>query len=367
MRNPTGSIGFLQAVMMIMLSVGITTHVTIIPLLLSKAGRDAWISVLLVAIPFIGWLWLLFLICRRMNRQSLSDWLEATVGHVGSRLLLFPFMLLLYLMAFVNLTDTQTWTTVNYLPNTPEIVTGLVLVLLSVAAAYAGIHSIAIASGLLLPFVVLFGFLVGFGNMPKKDYHLLLPLFQNGMTPVINGMLYAAGGFLEIVLILFLQHHLRTETKFMYLLVLGGIIIILTLSPLTGAIAEFGPAEATRQRYPSYEQWRLLTMGRYIENLEFLSIYQWLSGAFVRLSLCLFLVTELLQISKPKQRLGVLSFLGASMLALMSLPFSDMQFLTFLSRWYFPMSAIIVLVLTMVLAIVALVAGKQQKGRHHES
>ncbi|MEJ8547823.1 hypothetical protein [Brevibacillus borstelensis] len=44
MRNATGSIGFSQAVMMIMLSVGITTHATIIPLLLSKAARDAWIS-----------------------------------------------------------------------------------------------------------------------------------------------------------------------------------------------------------------------------------------------------------------------------------------------------------------------------------
>ena len=48
-----------------------------------------------------------------------------------------------------------------------------------------------------------------------------------------------------------------------------AILVGLTLGPLIGAITEFGPNEATKQRYPAYEEWGLVTIGRYIEHLDF--------------------------------------------------------------------------------------------------
>lgn len=65
---------------------------------------------------------------------------------------------------------------------------------------------------------------------------------------------------------------------------------------------EFGPAEAATQRYPAYEEWRLATIGRFIEHLDFLSIYQWLTGAFVRIGFILFIVIELLGLAKQKKK-----------------------------------------------------------------
>lgn len=42
----------MQAIMTLMLTIGITNHVFIIPALLQIAKRDAWISVLFAGVPF---------------------------------------------------------------------------------------------------------------------------------------------------------------------------------------------------------------------------------------------------------------------------------------------------------------------------
>lgn len=74
----------------------------------------------------------------------------------------------------------------------------------------------------------------------------------------------------------------------------------LTLGPLLGAITEFGPHEAAEQNYPAYEEWGLVTIGQFIEHLDFFSIYQWLTGAFIRVGLLLFITIDLLKMKNKK-------------------------------------------------------------------
>ncbi|MGG4444427.1 GerAB/ArcD/ProY family transporter [Brevibacillus fortis] len=361
-----GKIGIGQAIMVMMLTIGITNHVTVIPLLLSKAGRDSWLSVLLAGIPFSFWAYLLFVIHRNLNQQSLYEWLTKRSGKIVTNLLLVPIMICLYMMALTNLIDTQTWTTVNYLPRTPEWVTAFALMGLCVLASIGGMTSVGITAGILLPVVVMLGFFVAFGNIPKKDYSLLLPLFQNGFRPLLHGMLYVGGGFTELFLLLLLQHHVRKPFRLVHFLFMLGITLLLTLSPLTGAIAEFGPVESARQRFPAFEQWRLLTIGKDIENMEFFSIFQWLAGSFIRITICLLLLGDLLTFRTRKQRKFMMMFLGGSMIAFTSLPFSDMQFVSFLTHIYYPLYLVIMVVITLALILVTLRKPSRQEGIGHD-
>ncbi|MFF0829098.1 endospore germination permease [Brevibacillus sp. NPDC003359] len=361
-----GKIGIGQAIMVMMLTIGITNHVTVIPLLLSKAGRDAWLSVLLAGIPFSFWAYLLFVIHRNLNQQSLYEWLMQRSGKIVTNLLLVPIMICLYMMALTNLIDTQTWTTVNYLPRTPEWVTAFALMCLCILAAIGGITSVGITAGILLPVVVMLGFFVAFGNIPKKDYSLLLPLFQHGYRPLLHGMLYVGGGISEMFLLLLLQPHVRKPFRLVHFLIMLGITLLLTLSPLTGAIAEFGPVESARQRFPAFEQWRLLTIGKDIENMEFFSIFQWLAGAFIRITICLLLLGDLLTFRTRKQRKFMMIFLGGSMIAFTSLPFSDMQFVSFLTHVYYPLYLAIIVVITLALILVTLRKPSKQEGIGHD-
>lgn len=362
-----GKIGIGQTIMLFMLTIGITNHVTVIPLLLSAAGRDAWLSVLIGSIPVAGWACLLAFINTQLGQESLHHWIKRTQSKWVSNLLLGPIVFALYMMALVHLIDTQTWTTVNYLPRTPEWFTALVLIIFCVIAANGGIAPLGITSGILLPIVSLLGFFIAFGNIPRKDYSLLLPVLQNGIEPVIHGMVYVGGGFSELIIVLLLQHHIRKPLRPGHYSVMLVISIILTLSPLTGSIAEFGPIESSRQRFPAFEQWRLLSIGKNIENMEFFAIYQWLSGSFIRISLCLFLMIEMMNIVSPSKKRYTLLFLGFSLIAFTSLPFSDMHFMTFLSKIYYPLFMTLIFLITLGIAGLALGNRNRKRDTGHGS
>ncbi|XRD23741.1 hypothetical protein AABM34_14730 [Lysinibacillus fusiformis] len=62
-------------------------------------------------------------------------------------------------------------------------------------------------------------------------------------------------------------------------------------------------SEASKQRYPAYEEWGLVTIGRYIEHLDFFSIYQWLTGTFIRVSFLLYIVADLLKMTGDPKRI----------------------------------------------------------------
>ncbi|MEH6996690.1 GerAB/ArcD/ProY family transporter, partial [Neobacillus drentensis] len=133
-----------------------------------------------------------------------------------------------------------------------------------------------------LPLVSLFGFLVGIGNFSNKNYNLLFPIFENGFDGFFQGFIYTFSGMFEIIFILFLTPYIKDRIKAKWLIFVGFILVSLTLGPLMGAITEFGSVEAAKLKNPAYEQWKLLMLGVHITRLDFLSIFQWLSGAFIR-------------------------------------------------------------------------------------
>ena len=106
------------------------------------------------------------------------------------------------------------------------------------------------------------------------------------------------------------------------------------------AIIEFGPFAAANQRYPAFEEWRLVSIGRYIENLDFLSVYQWLVGIFIRLSLVVFLIPDLLSITNRKTRNRVMFAILSCILVISILPISDSSFYWFVSQIVLPVSTL---------------------------
>ncbi len=129
--------------------------------------------------------------------------------------------------------------------------------------------------------------------------------------------------FAEVIMIFFLQHHIRTRITYVSLAVTVLLFLGLTLGPVMGAIVEFGADEAGKLRFPAYEQWRLLNIGRYVEHLDFFSVYQWFCGAFLRISLALFLILDVFRVKGKKAKAWVLGGIFIAILIMMAVPFSD--------------------------------------------
>lgn len=206
-------------------------------------------------------------------------------------------------MAAMTMRETVQWVSVTFLSETPVLVLLFSYAIVCVLFAMSPLQSITIVNAIVLFGVVILGFFVAIVNLKVKEYSLLLPIYEHGMTPILKSLMYPASGFVELLLFVFISHHFKGKLKFSHLLIMLFILFGLTTGPLIGAITEFGPIEAATQRYPAFEEWKLATIGRFIEHMDFLSVYQWLTGAFVRIGFLLFVAIELLGLSQQKKRI----------------------------------------------------------------
>ncbi|MBB6282431.1 GerAB/ArcD/ProY family transporter [Geobacillus subterraneus] len=351
----------LQVLCMVMLSVGLMNHVIVIPFMLEAAHRDAWIAALGALGGLLIWLPLLYFILKQLNGERLFDWLKnrfsgaVAYGAAGAS------SIFLLLHSFVTLNDTITFTTTSYLTATPRWALILIIVIVCFYNAYRGIDSIANTAMIIWPFVIVFGFFVMLSTTPHKDYSLLKPVLEHGVAPVLRGMTYAGAGYAEVIVLLFLSHRLPRPFSWKALAAIAFFTAGLSIGPTIGAITEFGPEQATRLRYPAFEQWRMVSLGTYIEHVDFLSVYQWLSGAFIRISLSTALIVELFPIRHSQTRRWVLIVLYLAIILATLAPGSDEQFLRFVKHWVLPSSLLFSLALSVVLGSFALLTYRKKK------
>jgi len=295
--------GLIPAVAILILSVGLVNHVLIVPILLTVAKRDAWMAVILAFLVILPWTAIPFFnLLKKMSHQRFDKWLKDRVHPVIAWIILGYFLVLMFLIASETLIVTSSWTGTTYLPNTPTYVVVVVFLALCLYAACKGLRTIAYMSCLLLPMVIVLGDFVMSTNMPHKDYRYLLPMLEYGFSPVVRASIDCLTAFSELFMLLFMQHHLKKSYKRWHIIVLVLFLGLLAVGPLTGAISEFGPGEAEKMRYPAFSQWRLVSIGRYFEHVDFFAIFQWLSGALIRISLSMFLILEFNPLSKSKHK-----------------------------------------------------------------
>ncbi|MFU1794971.1 endospore germination permease [Paenibacillus azoreducens] len=334
----SASVNMFQICMVLMLMNGLTSHVMINPLLLDAAGRDSWLSVIFTTIPFIPWMLMLAFFIRKTGQGKFQEELAARTSPVISWILVAPLLVYLYLIGGITLFHTSNWTISNYLPATPKIVLIGTLAFLCYYMAKLGLRSIAIGAGILLPIVIALGFFVAIANTPQKNFNLLTPILENGIIPPLHGMIYVGGGFVEIIVILALQHQIKTKVKPWHLVVFGLIIAYITLGPIVGAISEFGPQEAAKQAESPYEQWRLVKIGEYIEHVDFLSVYQWLAGATMRIALSQYLLADILPFKSKVMAHRFILAISFSYVMISMLPITQNTFYQTLYFYYFPIT-----------------------------
>lgn len=341
-----------QAVMILMLTMGLMNHVIVLPSILAIAQRDSWVSVIFTGAIYLLWIPFVYYIIKKANKQHLIDWLTESYHPIAAWIVKIILLCILLLNTYVTLFSTFTWVNSSYMTQTPKIVLVIPFMIICFISAEAGIKTIAIIAGALLPFVLLFGLFIMVANIPYKDYSLLFPVFEHGFVPTLKGAVYIGGGLVEIFFLVLMQQFVRTEIKFKAIFLLSIFILWINLGPIAAAIAEFGPEQAAKFKNPAYSQWRLLMISKFLNRVDFLSIYQWLSGAFVRVSLSLFLIADLIQLKSKKRNMIFLAILSSMFIVLLVLPINDPAFKSFLNTYYFQTSLIGIVFITFFITLI---------------
>lgn len=338
--NKSDSISVFQLILLSMTFIGLKTHVMLISPLIKTAGRDAWITVLLTCLLTLIWVPLLVYVNKKTKGEHLFQWMKKHVNKSFTNVVIFLTIVYLTIMEIVTLRETITWINIIFLQRTPLIILVLLFGFTCCLLAATSIRTISIVNVFLLFFIVILGFFVSFTNFQFKDYSLLQPVLENGYFPVIKSIVFQGSGMVELLLLLFLQHKVPQPIRYKHLAVAAILLTGLTIGPLIGAITEFGPVEASKQRFPPYEEWGIASLGKFIEHIDFLSIYQWLSGTFIRISTFLFIMKELVSFQKGQKRFLLLILVVITVCTLAPITdfaFSNLLFFTIIPAtfWLF--------------------------------
>lgn len=353
----------LHIILLSMTVIGLKNHVTILPPILDSAKRDGWMSVILGAVLILPWLFLLSFMNKNTQDQTFIEWLNNHLGKKVSIVLRVIIAVFLLLLCAFTLKELTQWGGTTFLPRTPAVLCLFIYIVLCTLLAIAGIQTLVIINVIVLFGVVVLGFFVAFVNIQVKDYELLRPFFEHGIQPILHGSIYPAAGYVELLIFFFVHHKVKSRIKFKHYFVMLLLLMGLTIGPLMGAITEFGPTEAAKQRYPAYEQWGLVYIGRFIEHLDFFSIYQWMTGAFIRISFLLYVASELLEIQNNDKKVWTFIATPFTIMCLLLLLLGDQAFLTLNGHFFLVFTLIFFFVLGIFLALLALKTKKSSKER----
>ncbi|RBP88790.1 spore germination protein (amino acid permease) [Cytobacillus firmus] len=352
-----------QLYLLLILSTGLLNHVILIPNLLTAAGRDSWLSVIAAYPISLIFVWLIYYILKNSSDEGFFSMLRQRLGSTFSVLLSAPVFLFLIASSYITLRDLVIWLNTYFLAETSLLMINIILILVCFITTLYGVKYMAISSGVLLPLVMLYGVFISVTNTRLKDPSLLFPLLANGAEPLMNGIVYSLSGLLEVYIIILLQPYSQKAFKFKHLVILLTLLAGLILGPLSASIMEFGPVEATKFLYPAHEQWRVLTIGEYISHLDFLALYQWLSGALIRIGLFMYLAGSFFQAKKKHYRLNpklVLS-LYLILIGLMSIKIETYTFYRIIYKYYLPVSVVFFLLYILLSALIILVLKKRDE------
>ncbi len=362
MQNVTKILIPRQLFMMLILSTGLLNHVILIPNLLNAAGRDSWLGVLIAYPIAIFFLWLVYFITKNCSDKGFFSMVEKRFGKVVSAIISLPVVLYLFLSAYVTFRDLMIWLNAYFLADASVTMINFIMILVCCVVTLGGIKYMAISSGFLLPLVMIFGIFIAITNTSIKDPSLLFPLFSEGYTPVIEAIIYSLSGLLEIYLIVLLQPYSQSPIKFRHLFILLTLLMGLILGPLTAAIMEFGPVESANFRYPAYEQWRVLNIGDYISHMDFFALYQWLSGAIIRIGLFIYLAAAFFTKKKKHYKLNTILVIGIYLIffGVMWMKIETFYFYEFIYRYFLPACMAFFLFQILISALLILVMRKRE-------
>ncbi|WP_442599908.1 endospore germination permease [Neobacillus sp. D3-1R] len=352
-----------EVVFLFILSTGLLNHVIIIPALLEAAGRDAWMSVVCVIFPYTLYLFLIFYISKNIKNKNLLTWLKDKYGNFTLLLFYVPIILILFSNTYITLVDTSIWAKTYFLPETPFLIILLLFILSCFWLSTRTFKQLTLLATLVLPIVVFLGFFIMSVNFKHKNWEYLFPLFLNGYKPMIKGTLYSFSGLIEIFFVLLVQNHLESAYKMKHIVLLGLILVGLTLGPLSASIMEFGPVVSSNLGYPAYEEWKLLQLGDFISRMDFLAMFQWLSGALFRISLFMYMISNFIN---KKNRAKVLSILYLFLLFVALIPISGYQLRWILYNYFLPISLVTIFSLSIILFFLVLIKNRKDHSQNAE-
>lgn len=178
----------LQLSFVMILFVGISSHVLVLPDLLETAYRDSWVCGLISYVILICWGIMIYFILLKMNGQKLFYWIKDRAGGAVSGIIVFLLFIYILFIGLTSFYELILSVKIYLLPNTYISFLAVSFLLLCLGVINGEFKTIVYMSAIMLPVVWILGMYVGFSSINDKEYSFLLPVFIHSYEPIVNGL-----------------------------------------------------------------------------------------------------------------------------------------------------------------------------------
>ncbi|ACV59441.1 GerAB/ArcD/ProY family transporter [Alicyclobacillus acidocaldarius] len=253
--------------------------------ILRSAKQDAWVGVPLCSLVVLLVLWLTDRALARNPGKDLLTLLVEKFGWLGKAVLLLYVLFSLVIMA-KDVRLGVDFVSVVFLPVTPAVVVGALIMATCVFMVRGGIEVIARMTELYLPVFLLFSVFCGALLVPDLSWQYLQPFFEYGMERPAVGVWYALNAIGSITILPLLFSHERFSFRQACIslvfssLFLEFVLVICQLnlgSPLAGHLM-----------YPAYEAVREVRVTDFLDRFDILIVGIWLPTIVIKIALNLY-------------------------------------------------------------------------------
>ncbi|CAG7610350.1 Spore germination protein YndE [Paenibacillus solanacearum] len=265
-----------------------------IHLALEQSRQDGWISILLGALIMMAITWVTLRVCKQNKDKTLITFITDLLGTMLGKILVTVYFLLWFMQMVMIVKGMAEFQNLVMLHNTPMIVILLCMMFLVAYAVYKeGITAISRCAEIIGPFLTFMFYTQLFLNPQDMDVKRILPIYaDSGWLHILEGTLYSFNYMVDpsiLLMLFFFAENQQTAAR----AILWGTATSLLWGVLATLVLLFvtGPHIAVHLVVPIYSLTKYISILQFVQNIDAFFIPLWLLGAFIKLSVCLFILS----------------------------------------------------------------------------
>lgn len=256
----------------------------------ADAGRDAWISGILVLAFSLLFIALLNSLDLRFPGQTVIEYSQKILGTVLGKIISFIILWIFLQTSLIEIRLYGELIITGFMPQTPIIFIIGGMVLTSLICIYSGIEVLGRTADFI--FFIFIIMLLGIILIPLGDfdYRNLQPVLARGIQPVIRGSLVPVALISQTWVLGILNSITISSKKFKYWIPLSSIAtsLIILIIIVVIVIGVIGAHEGSRATFPILTLMRSVILTRFLQRTELLIVFGWGMGLFISVSTFLY-------------------------------------------------------------------------------
>ncbi|MBW7454522.1 endospore germination permease [Paenibacillus sepulcri] len=286
-----GKISALQAAILLYQAVA-ASSVLLMPAITTRlTGRDMWITPIISSLVGYLMIWIAVRLYRLSPDGSFAGLMEWVLGKTLGKVCGILFVCFQMHILSIVIRDYGDFIVSNFFVKTPLIVVSGSMIVLCIWVLKAGVEVLARCTQLFAPFILFFLLLALLLSIPGFEAYNILPVFENGLTPILKSSLVVDGWYCQFLLILYFLPQVKDDKKVMKWGFLSVTAMGLTMCVTNLAVLMLQGDSTAIYNYSVFVAARYISLSDFLEHVEVMVLLVWVFGAFIKISVFFYAAT----------------------------------------------------------------------------